>query len=222
MKQTLQEQLELLAESCETEHAPLYMRYRGQAWPQPAYLELRGDGELRISYTRDWAGAVPVPVWTGAWRRWALPPDTSGEALADWLRREDVAMLVAATLAGLDVHWDGHNMVGLLDEASSDAEQELQRLADELDCEDCRALISKPSDYIRDARLADIWPAGQTLAEAAAALEADATSNGYTLDTADEDMLSALRARAEHEIELWPERVAPHHLAGLLKAQATA
>lgn len=111
--------LEELAE----EQAPVYERYPGQTEAQPAHISLDEDGEVSVSSDPEIGGAVPMNVWHGRVRRYRIPCDVKGKALADFLGREDIQQALEVVHGGRTEFWDGSNYVGRLTTAARDAEE---------------------------------------------------------------------------------------------------
>lgn len=112
------------------EPAPVYCLYPGQNTLQPAYLEMDEDGCLTYDYSGEIGGAVPMAVWLNRTRRWAIPGDVRGAALADFLGLQNVQALLKRVHLGHEVRWDGNNHRGILDADAAEASEELGRLAE--------------------------------------------------------------------------------------------
>lgn len=126
--------LESAAVKAEGENAPLFHEYPGQNKAQRAFLEISpAPFALRCDWNPEVGNAVPFSVWHHRAFRVHLPAQLAGWALAEWLRRDDVAEAVEQIVAGYSERWDGSNRRGKLDEGAEDAMGDLRMLAEQLD-----------------------------------------------------------------------------------------
>ncbi len=108
--------------------APLYCKYPGQTHEQPAYIEMDEDGNVSADYSGEIGNAVTAYVWHKRTIRWSICAAANGDALADFLRRDDVVALFERVHAGHAVEWDGSNHTGSLDDDAQSASDELQEM----------------------------------------------------------------------------------------------
>jgi hypothetical protein len=142
---------------------PCYLRYQGQTQPQPAFVELAEDGEVRASANPEIGNAVPSYVYHGRSIRWKIDPALRGEQIADAVER--LAPLLEAIHQGHTVEWDGNNMTGRLTEEASAASDELER---ELENVESDVNVWEVEDWLwSNQTLLDVWPEGKTLESAA-------------------------------------------------------
>ena len=87
----------------------LHHQYPGQTSPQPCYVELDCEAE---NLSADWNGelgnAVPLSVWHGHTRRWAIP---ALQAQAANSLLDEIAPLAQRVIDGYTSEWDGNNHV---------------------------------------------------------------------------------------------------------------
>lgn len=107
----------------ETKPHALFAHYDGQTAPQTAYiaLDLR-DGRMWADYSAELGNAVPMSVWHGVVRRWPMPPFLTATAnrIMDAIAEDAQRVLNGAT-----VGWDGSNTTGRLDDAATDANENI-------------------------------------------------------------------------------------------------
>lgn len=66
--------------------APLYCRYASELEPQTAYIEIDcRNGAIDVGYYSEIGNAVPVAVAYQRARRYSIPANVSGKALAELL-----------------------------------------------------------------------------------------------------------------------------------------
>lgn len=180
--------------SLRQEFAPVLCIYPGQTSPQPAYVELDIENDsLTWDYNGEIGNAVPAAVWHGIRRRYSIPSETKGVALATLL--EDVAFrtLLERVLAGAETKWDGNNHVARLTQDAGDAEEEIERLIEGSICEDDRVNVYDVGDWLASVSMADLFEDGDTFAAAVARIEAHAHAEGAYLhgDVGDELLVMA-------------------------------
>jgi len=108
--------------------APLYCKYSGQTNEQPAYIEMAENGDVTADYSGETGNAVPADVWHKRALRWGICAQANGDALAEFLRRDDVVELFKRVHRGHSVDWNGKNFVGWLDDDAQSASNELQEM----------------------------------------------------------------------------------------------
>lgn len=111
----------------ESDPMPLYCQYDGASQPQEAYLYLTEAGGLAALYDPS-DGSTDAEAH-GRTRLWTINGNLGATQVNDLLTR--VAPLAARVHAGLDVGWDGRNMVGRLDDDARRASREIERLAEQ-------------------------------------------------------------------------------------------
>lgn len=155
--------------------APFYVKSDGQIWN--AYMTLNEEGEIGLFTAPRWENAVPEAIWHGRTKCWYFPSAVKGSAFADLMEDGYTQCLIRRIQAGLEIRWDGNNLMGSLTPDAGEASDELQCLLDELEG-DCWALMGADC-YISDCDLLDVWPAGKSLEEAALDIMADARENDF-------------------------------------------
>jgi len=178
---------------------PLYYQYPGQSRPQPAYIELAEDGAVTAGWSGEIGNAMPMRVWNGRTLRWAVSPYLSGNELAELI--DELRPLLEQMHAGHTVEWDGSNRVGRLTAEARQASEEIRWRCE--GAEPSRAAWTA-EDWIANSRLAELWPDGQSLDDAA-----DALIGGQGA------MRDALRALTRIEYERDPDAVPAHTVQAL-------
>ena len=142
---------------------PCYLRYPRKTQPQPAFVELAEDGEVRASANPEIGNAVPSYVYHGRSIRWKIDPALRGEQIADAVER--LAPLLEAIHRGHTVEWDGNNMTGRLTDEASAASDELERELENLESD---VEVWDVEDWLwSNQTLLDVWPEGKPLESAA-------------------------------------------------------
>lgn len=113
------------------EAAPLYHKYPREFNPQPAYIEMDEDGEVRADYSGEIGNAVPMYVWHRRTLRWRIDAAANGDSLADFLESDEARALLERIHAGHEVDWDGNNHSGSLDDDAQAASDELDSILEE-------------------------------------------------------------------------------------------
>lgn len=153
--------------------APLYALYGGQSQEQPAYiaLDLR-DGECEADYSGEIGGGIPATVWHNVVRRYSVTPRLSRESIVRLVER--ITPDLQAVLDDSSTEWDGSNTVGVLGPDAAAAEERIERTlydaVGDIDVWDAYDWITAGGAN----NLADIWPAGESLDDAAKRLTAEA------------------------------------------------
>lgn len=185
-------------------NAPLFYQYDGQLQPQPAYLELDEDGNVRFDYSGEIGGGVPMKVWLNRTLRFSVTPYLSRAAALELLDNPEIIALLERIHAGHSVEWDGNNHVGQLTEDAQEAEMELQ--------ESLQTLDSDPESQVWDAHdwvfangsnsLYDVWPKDEPFDEACKRLEEEAEEEGVTLKgTVSDAIIQYLEGEDQDELE---------------------
>jgi|GEM_PF-3186983 len=107
---------------------PLYEKYSGQLSEQPAYIEMDEDGNVCADYSGEIGNAEPMSVWNGRTRQWGVDSSANGDSLADLLESDKVKSLLERVYQGHDVHWDGSNHVGRLNDDAEEASNALDEI----------------------------------------------------------------------------------------------
>jgi hypothetical protein len=164
--------------------APLYHRYPSQTTEQRAYVELDENGTVTADWDGEIGGGVPSHVWHGRTRRYSVPSNVSGRALAGLLRSERVLSLLERVYEGLEIVWDGSNHVGRLTDDACEADSELADAIDEVGkYEEYRCEVWTASEWLfTSGTLADAWPAGVSLDDAVSNLKVEAKFNRIHID----------------------------------------
>jgi hypothetical protein len=113
------------------ELAPLYRRHAREDKPQPAYIEIDPtERTMRAEYQP--GDATPEGVWRNLVLRIDVSPNLTGDAIADLLEAPDVQSLATRICDGHSTGWDDGRRWGTLDADGQTANDELQRLLDNL------------------------------------------------------------------------------------------
>ncbi|TQV62730.1 MAG: hypothetical protein FNT15_05840, partial [Sulfurovum sp.] len=107
---------------------PLYEKYSGQFNEQPAYVEMDEDGNVCADYSGEIGNAEPMSVWNGRTLQWSVDAAANGDSLADLLESAKVKSLLERVYQGHDVHWDGSNHVGRLNDDAEEASNALDEI----------------------------------------------------------------------------------------------
>ena len=100
---------------------PVFHQYKGQCFPQPAYLEfdpMTKAGE-EIVLAADYSGAigngVPHDVWHNLILRIGIPSQVTLKALSALKKDEGMISMLEQLREGYDQVWNGSNYVGKFD-----------------------------------------------------------------------------------------------------------
>lgn len=102
---------------------PLFHQYEGQTQPQPAYLEVEADGEVRVDWNGEIGNAVPFSVWHKRTLRYDISNQLTVAGIDALI--EDIAPLIEEMLDHFEIVWDGNNNVGRLDERGADLDAKI-------------------------------------------------------------------------------------------------
>lgn len=153
------------------EKAPLFHQYPGEFAPQPAFISLDPENwEAGADWSGEVGNAVPARVWHNLELRWPVPANVRGAALVEFC--EQHADLFARVCDGFEKSWDGNNWVGRYSSDAQDAQEKLERLI-ELELSNEIISVSSVAEYCADMQLAEVWPEGLTLDQAAEKLWAE-------------------------------------------------
>lgn len=114
--------------------APVYCLYDGQCQPQPAYIRINENGSVYAEYSGDIGGGCAASIWHNRDRAITIRPGTSGNALRELFADEGFLSLVRRYYDGFDTEWDGSNWVGVGNDDCRAALEEIEQLAEALDC----------------------------------------------------------------------------------------
>jgi hypothetical protein len=196
--------IEVSTDNFRGRRAPLYTRYSGQTAPQPAYIEMSETGFVSADYSGDIGNGVPIEVYNGRTLTWRIPSDISGDALADFLERDDVVSLLIRIHSGHTVEWDGRNMAGKLTDDAQDANERLEYLASALNDASERTVVWEVGDWLfTSCSLSEHW-SKMPLSEAVEIAEATANDDGIYLDG---DVGEALLDQAEYLFKENPDQL---------------
>lgn len=207
-------------EELRKEIAPLHHQYPGQCSVQPAYLELYEDGSVSADWDGEIGGGTPMNVWNGRSIRWSLPDSLTGEAVADFLAREDVAALLARIHEGHSVEWDGSNNVGRLTEDAAEAQQDLEQLiqSNPFSESDFAWVMTAREWAFGEQNVAEVWPdQSETLEAVAARVEHD-TIHADARIVLTTKMQDAFLDEIEEAYDRERDYLRPHHIAALEEA----
>lgn len=197
------------------ELAPLYRRFSGQYQPQPAYVYLDKDGNVRADYCGIIGAGQPMDVWLGRTRRWSVNPEVNGDQIADLLESDKVRALLERVHAGLSIEWDGANYVGRSTDDARDASDALERIfKDETRTVDGGG-VWRAGDWIDPASADDLLKRGESLDDAAERLVAEAKDEKVAIEGGKSDMLDAIEWRLGHMLQHCIPGMRHHHLTAL-------
>jgi hypothetical protein len=98
---------------------PVFFQYKGQCFPQPAYLELDPMLPGEIVLTADCSGelgnGVPMDVWHNLILRFGIPSQVTRKALNALKKDEKLIVMLEQLRDDYDQVWDGNNYVGKFD-----------------------------------------------------------------------------------------------------------
>jgi hypothetical protein len=178
----------------------LYNRFPGQANPQPAYIELAGDGGLSADYSGEIGGnSMPMDVWQGRRQQWSIPSSLSVDAICRVL--DAIEPLAQRVFTGLSIDWDGSNWVGKLNVDASDASDEIEQYIErEIGSED-HLTVQDATDYyaLDDSSVRDQIADGVSDDEIAENEEHDAKLNGIDILENLEKFIANLRDEMEED-----------------------
>lgn len=107
--------------------APLYCRYASELEPQTAYIEIDcRNGAIDVGYYSEIGNAVPVAVAYQRARRYSIPANVSGKALAELLESSEFLALAERIYQGVTINQNGGNFIGRADDDAQEAEEELR------------------------------------------------------------------------------------------------
>lgn len=196
------------------ELAPLYRRFSGQYQPQPAYVSLDKDGNVRADYCGIIGAGQPMDVWLGLTRRWSVNPEANGDQIADLLESDTVRALLERVRAGFSIEWDGSNYVGRSTDDARDASDALELIfKDETRTVD--GGVWRAGDWIDPASADDILKPGESLDDAAGRLVAEAKDEKAAIEGGKGDMLDAIEWRLGHMLQHQIPGLRHHHLTAL-------
>lgn len=204
-------------EELREEIAPLHHQYQGECSAQPAYLELDEDGNISADWDGEIGGGTPMSVWNGRSLRWTLPDALTGEAVAGFVKREDVAALLARIHDGNSIEWDGSNNVGRLNQDASEAQDDLEQLiqSNPFSESDFAWVMTAREWAFSSQTVAEVWPdPSETLEAVAARVESDTiyADARVVLTTAMQD---AFLDEIEEAYGYERDYLLPHHIAAL-------
>ena len=98
---------------------PVLFQYRGQCFPQAAYLELdpmlTGEIVLTADYSGETGNGVPMNVWHNLILRFGIPSQVTLKALNTLRKDEKLIVMLEQLRDDYDQMWDGSNYVGKFD-----------------------------------------------------------------------------------------------------------
>lgn len=195
--------------------APLFFAPQGR--PLRAYLGMTADGTVFAGFDEEPSGSVPMDVWHGRTLRWSVPPAIRGDALADFVQRDDVSALLLRIRDGISVDWDGHHMIGRMTDDARDASERLQQIIDsDLRDDSLLAATMDVREWLGDLSTLDCWPPGDSLITAADRIVQDARREGVELAG---DVEQELLRRALDDFHDHPEVLTLSHVGALHRAR---
>lgn len=207
-------------EELREEVAPLHHQYPGECSAQPAYLELDEDGNVEADWDGEIGGGTPMTVWNGRSLRWTLPDALTGEAVADFVAREDVAALLARIHDGHSVEWDGSNNVGRLTEDAREAQDDLEQLiqGNPFSESDFAWVMTAREWAFNNQTVAEVWPDPAETLDAAAARVSGDTIHADARVVLTTEMKEAFLDEIEDANDHARDYLMPHHIAALKDA----
>lgn len=207
-------------EELRKEIAPLHHQYPGQCSVQPASLELDENGVVSAGWDGEIGGGISMYAWSGRTICWSLPDSLTGEAVADFVAREDVAALLARIHDGHSVEWDGSNNVGRLTEGAAEAQQDLEQLiqSNPFSESDFAWVMTAREWAFTEQNIAEVWPdPSETLETVAGRVESDTIyADARVMLTT--DMRDAFLDEIEEAYYRERDCLLPHHIAALKEA----
>lgn len=207
-------------EELREEVAPLHHQYPGECSAQPAYLELDEDGNVSADWDGEIGGGTPMNVWHGRTLRWTLPDSLTGDAIADFVAREDVAALLARIHDGHSVEWDGSNNVGRLDDDAREAQDNLEQLiqSNPFNESDFAWVMTAREWAFNAQNVAEVWPDPAETLDAVAERVAGDTIHANARVVLTTDMKGAFLDEIEAAYDAERDYLMPHHIAALEEA----
>lgn len=195
--------------------APLYRRFSGRYQPQPAYVTLDKDGNVRANYCGLIGAGQPMDVWLGLTRRWGVNPEVNGDQIADLLESGRVRALLERVHAGHSVEWDGSNYVGRLTDDARRASDTLWLIfKDETRTVDGGG-VWRAGDWIDPLSPDDLLKKGESLDDAAGRLMAEASDEKVAIEGGKEEMRDAIEWKLGHMLQHCIPGMRHHHLTAL-------
>lgn len=195
--------------------APLYHRLYGQHRPQPAYVYLDEEGNVRADYCGLIGGGQPMEVWLGRTLRWSVNPEVNGDHLAELLESDEVRALLERVHAGHSVEWNGSNYVGRLTDDARAASDELERIFEDETHNGDSGGVWEASEWIAPASADDILKEGESLDDAAERLVEEAESDRVAIEDGKDGMREAIERRLGHMLQRNIPGLRHHHLTAL-------
>jgi hypothetical protein len=146
-------------EELRNESAPVYYKYASQFEPQNAYVAIDCEmGSIDVGYDTVIGNAVPREVAYGRTRRFTIPADVSGQALADLIESHEFLELAERIYNGIEISWAGNNSTGIANADAQEAEDSLSDLLAELEDKDARIQVWDTSEWLfSSGDLEDSW-----------------------------------------------------------------
>ena len=205
------------AEELRGQAAPLHHQYPGQCQPQSASLELDENGNVSAGWDED---GTPMYVWNGRTIQWSLPESLTGEAVADFVARADVAALLARVHEGHSIEWDGSNNVGRLTEDAREAQDDLEQLiqSNPFNESDFAWVMTAREWAFNDQNVAEVWPDPAETLDAVAERVAGDTIHADARVVLTTDMKDAFLDEIEEAYDAERDYLLQHHIAALEEA----
>ena len=116
---------------------PLYQMYPQQCNPQDAYIQLDPDArELSADWNAEVGNAIPMSVYHVRKFRYSVSEYLHASEVTALM--EELMPLALRVCNGYSEEWDGHNLVGALNEDASEAHEEIAEICREATACDSR------------------------------------------------------------------------------------
>ena len=99
-------------------------KYEGQSNPQERFFEVFAAGRVEVDVNSEIGNAVPCKVWHGEIRRYTIPSSYTRKDIETFYSAHRA--LFEKVVNGLSIEWNGSNNAGVLSDAATQAEDEIQ------------------------------------------------------------------------------------------------
>ena len=189
---------------------PLYCKYANELQPQRAYIALDPAARtVDAGYNGEIGNGIPCSVFNGKIYRWKVPADLPAASVLSFI--DEHSAFFDAVCDGYTEVYDGCNYVGRLNDSAQAASDELEQLAEALQASEDRISVCDTAEYIQEQGLAEVWPEGFSLQQAAAQLLEEAASEDdyHVIDLDAEACVDAIVEKARRDYGDIPARMKP-------------
>jgi len=189
---------------------PLYCKYANELQPQRAYIALDPAARtVDAGYNGEIGNGIPCSVFNGKIYRWKVPADLPAASVLSFI--DEHSAFFDAVCDGYTEVYDGCNYVGRLNDSAQAASDELEQLAEALQASEDRISVCDTAEYIQEQGLAEVWPEGYSLQQAAAQLLEEAASEDdyHVIDLDAEACVDAIVEKARRDYGDIPARMKP-------------